>query len=98
MEAEDNRSHVVFKFNRIEFPLGIPETIEPVTNTIITTEAEFERMRETPPPVSPPPAGTTITSSGLVDAQGKPVVKQKKQSDFNNPMDLISRLPRVFMQ
>jgi GLPGLI family protein len=98
LEAEDKRNHVIFRFNRIEFPLDRTETIEPVTNTILTTEVEFERMRETPPPSTPPPAGVTVLSSGLVDAQGKPVVKQKRRNDFNNPMDLISRLPRLFMQ
>lgn len=98
MEAEDSHHQVVFKFNRIEFPFDGTEYIEPVTNAMVTTEKDFERMRETPFSArSTPPPGITVSGSAK-DGQGKPVVLQNNKNFMNNPMDLISKLPRLNMQ
>jgi GLPGLI family protein len=97
MEAEDSRKQVLFTFSKIEFPVDGVEYVEPVANAVITTEKEFERMREGPVNSSAAAhPGITVTATGK-DAQGKPLVA-KGVTLMNNPMDMVSRLPRLFMQ
>jgi GLPGLI family protein len=96
-EAEDERHQIVFRFNRIEFLNGSDEYIEAITNSTVTTEKEFERMREASVNIISPP-GMTIVSS-LVDAQGKPVSSPSFDKRLiHNPIDLVTKLPRLDMQ
>ncbi len=98
MEAEDDRLQVIFRFNRIELPISTEEYIEPVTNSILVKESDFEKMREAPVSAVKAP-GNMTGSITLTDANGKPVQPKPAQSMLiSNPMDLISKLPRLGFQ
>ena len=89
MEAGDTRNQVFFRYNRIEKEIGEGEYIEPVTNFILTKEADFEKMREAYYNV---PEGNGITGT-ITNSQGK--VVQTKIPIINNPIDKISKLPTL---
>lgn len=96
-EAQDDRQQVIFRFSKIEYPGTIDEYIEAPKNTVITTEKEFERMREASVNISSSP-GISVSGS-LTDAQGKPVAPPSPDKRLiPNPMDLVTRLPRLDMQ
>jgi GLPGLI family protein len=91
LEAVDSKNHVSFKFNRIETNAVSKDFIDPLPSFIKVKEIDFEKMRQAY--YENPPANGV---SGIIkNAQGE-IVKPKIPY-MNNPMDLISKLPKLFI-
>jgi len=89
LEAEDSKKQVIFKFNKIEYP--VTEFIEPVSNPILTKETDFEKMRQAYYD-NPSDAGTS--ARGIIkNAQGQEI--KQKRPVITNPIDLVSKLPTL---
>ncbi|MEA3424659.1 MAG: GLPGLI family protein [Bacteroidota bacterium] len=91
LEAEDSKKQVIFRFNRIEYP--ITEFIEPVPNAIIVKETDFEKMRQAYYDNPNPSGSNTGVKAIIKNAQGQEVIS--KRPTINNPIDLISKLPTL---
>lgn len=91
MEATDSKRQVMFRFKRIETKLVSKEFIDPVPAAIKAKEFDFEKMRQAYYE-NPPANGVSGT---IKNAQGETV--KPKIPYMNNPMDLISRLPKLLI-